>query len=236
VLDVTDSASIREAARQVDALTHGHGVDVLVNNAGYGQLGAVLDVSDKEVRQQFDTNVFGLLEVSRAFAPKMIARGSGRILNVSSVGGRITFPMGGIYHASKYAVEALSDALRMELAPFGVHVSLIEPGGIDTGFSATAVGSLPALAASPWAPVYAQTDEVVRRTEAVMPDPTPISAVIAHAATARRPLARYVAPLPYRLLLPLLALLPAWLMDAVSSRMLGLGALYSAPRLTTTAA
>lgn len=231
-LDVTDSASIRAAVLAVDALTRGYGVDVLVNNAGYGQLGATLDIEDSVVRRQFDTNVFGLLEVSRAFVPAMIRRGHGRVLNVSSVGGRVTFPMAGVYHASKYAVEALSDALRMELAPLGVHVSIVEPGGIDTGFAATAVDSLPTNAASsPWAPVYAQASQMTQQAEAVMPDPTPISRVIAHAVSARRPLARYVAPLPYRVLLPVLELLPTWLFDAVVSRAMGLRAVAAPPAL-----
>ena len=133
-LDVTDEDSIRDAVAAIDALTDGHGVDVLVNNAGYGLAAPLAEVSNRDLRHQFDTNVFGLMATTQAFLPKMVKRGSGRIINVSSIGGRITFPMMGAYHASKYAVEALSDAMRMELAPCGIHVSVIEPGPIKTEF------------------------------------------------------------------------------------------------------
>jgi NADP-dependent 3-hydroxy acid dehydrogenase YdfG len=103
-LDVTNQASIDEAAAVVKRETAGRGIDVLVNNAGYGQGGPALELDDATLRQQFDTNVFGLMAVTRAFAPEMIARGAGWIVNVSSVGGRVTFPFFGAYHASKYAL------------------------------------------------------------------------------------------------------------------------------------
>ena len=138
VLDVTSAQSIADAAAAVRAQTGGHGVDILVNNAGYGQGGPLLELSDATLRDQFDTNVFGLMAVTRAFVPEMLARGRGWILNVSSVGGRVTFPFFGAYHASKYALEALSDALRAELRGFGVHVAIIEPGPIESRSSPSA--------------------------------------------------------------------------------------------------
>jgi NAD(P)-dependent dehydrogenase (short-subunit alcohol dehydrogenase family) len=127
-LDVTDANSVAAAAAAVGDLTSNRGVDVLVNNAGYGQMGPVEEVSDAELRRQYDTNVFGLMSVTRAFLPKMRERGDGRVVNVGSIGGRYTFPLMGAYNSTKYAVESLSDALRNELAPFGIDVSIVEPG------------------------------------------------------------------------------------------------------------
>ena len=117
-------------------------VGALVNNAGYSQSGAVETVPLDEVRRQFETNVYGLLRMCQLVLPAMRREGRGRIVNVSSMGGKLTFPGGGIYHATKYAVEAISDALRFEVRGFGVHVSVIEPGLIKTNFAETAVDSV----------------------------------------------------------------------------------------------
>src|SRR3954469_16044200 len=134
-LDVTDEASRAAAVAAVEAAEGA--VGGLVNNAGYSQSGAVESVPDERVRAQFDTNVFGLLGMCRAVLPKMREAGWGKIVNVSSMGGRLTFPGGGIYHASKHAVEALSDALRFEVKGFGVDVIILEPGLIRTSFGET---------------------------------------------------------------------------------------------------
>ena len=115
-------------------------VGALVNNAGYSQSGAVESVNLDDIRAQFETNVFGLIRMSQLVLPKMRERGEGRVVNVGSMGGKLTFPGGGIYHATKYAVEAISDAMRFELAGFGVQVVLIEPGLIVTEFASAAVG------------------------------------------------------------------------------------------------
>ena len=132
-LDVTDSASIAEAVNEArDAFGR---IDVLVNNAGFGAYGA-LEVTDMDVvRRQFDTNVIGLLEVTKNILPTMRQQGSGVIVNISSVGGRMTFPLGSLYHGSKFAVEGLSEALTYELAPLGISVKIIEPGLVDTDFA-----------------------------------------------------------------------------------------------------
>jgi NAD(P)-dependent dehydrogenase (short-subunit alcohol dehydrogenase family) len=131
-LDVTDSSSISAAVAEARAAFGG--IDVLVNNAGFGAYGP-LEVTDMEVvRRQFDTNVIGLLEVTQAVLPTMREQHSGVIVNISSVGGRMTFPLGSLYHGSKYAVEGLSEALTYELAPFGISVKIIEPGRVDTDF------------------------------------------------------------------------------------------------------
>src|SRR5881275_1987160 len=145
-LDVCDEASIRAA---VDTVERAEGaVAVLVNNAGYGQEGAFEEVPMAEVRRQFETNVFGLARLTQLVLPGMRRQGWGKVVNLSSMGGRLTFPGGGVYHASKHAVEALSDALRFEVRGFGIDVITIEPGLIRTEFGDTAVGSIDSAAGS----------------------------------------------------------------------------------------
>src|SRR6478609_4964270 len=141
-LDVTDEASMEAAVAAVEA-EHG-AVGVLINNAGYSQSGAVESVPMEDVRRQFETNVFGLLRLTQLVLPGMRRQRWGRVVNLSSMGGRLTLPGGGIYHASKHAVEALGDALRFEVRGFGIDVVTIEPGLIRTEFGETAVGSLAA--------------------------------------------------------------------------------------------
>lgn len=139
-LDVTEEESMKKA---VDAVVEAEGaVGVLVNNAGYSQSGAVETLPMDSIRRQFETNVFGLIRMCQLALPSMRAQGSGRIVNISSMGGKIVFPGGGIYHATKFSVEALSDALRFEVAGFGVQVVVIEPGLITTEFGGTASASV----------------------------------------------------------------------------------------------
>ena len=135
-LDVTSAASMEAALARIER------VDALVNNAGYSQSGALETLSMDAVRRQFETNVFGLLRLTQLVLPGMRDRGAGTIVNVSSMGGKLVFPGGGAYHATKYAVEALSDALRMEVKPFGIDVVCVEPGLIRTEFGATAAGGV----------------------------------------------------------------------------------------------
>jgi len=223
-LDVTDPESIREAVLEVDGRTDGHGVEVLVNNAGYGQMGPLELVGDDELRRQFETNVFGLMSVTRAFVPAMRERGRGRVLNVSSMGGRITFPFGGAYHATKYAVEALSDALRKELSLFGIDVVLIEPGAIKTEFAGRAMGSLHGLGSpgSPYAPVLERADEIREQADGISAGPEVVSRAIEKAIRARRPRARYMVPFSARLAVAFFArMIPTRWADALMLRMLG---------------
>jgi NAD(P)-dependent dehydrogenase (short-subunit alcohol dehydrogenase family) len=142
-LDVTDEESMSAAVRSVEEAEGA--VGVLVNNAGYSQSGAVETVPLESVRRQFETNVFGVVRMTQLVLPTMRAQGWGRIVNVGSMGGRLTFPGGGHYHATKYALEALSDALRFELAGFGIGVVLLEPGLITTEFGETAAGTMAAV-------------------------------------------------------------------------------------------
>src|SRR3954449_7197906 len=148
-LDVTDDDSMTAA---VEAVEREQGaVGVLVNNAGYSQSGAVESVPMDAVRKQFETNVFGLVRLCQLVLPAMRAQRFGRIINISSMGGRLVFPGGGYYHATKFAVEALSDALRFEVKGFGIDVVLIEPGLIKTEFGTAAVGSLAEETDGPYA-------------------------------------------------------------------------------------
>src|ERR671920_105106 len=139
-LDVTDEDSMISAVEEVERREGA--VGVLINNAGYSQSGAVESVPMEKVRKQFETNVFGLVRMTQLVLPGMRKQGWGRIVNISSMGGKLVFPGGGYYHASKYAVEAISDALRYEVNGFGVNVVLVEPGLIVTNFGGTAAGSI----------------------------------------------------------------------------------------------
>jgi len=131
-LDVTDSASITTAVEA--GIAEFGAVDVLLNNAGYGAYGPLENFDMDRIRRQFDTNVIGLLEVTKALLPHMRGRKSGTIVNVSSIGGQMTFPLGSLYHGTKFAVEGISEALHFELEPLGVKVKIIEPGMIATDF------------------------------------------------------------------------------------------------------
>lgn len=214
-LDVTDADSIAACRQQVLRLTDGHGVDVLVNNAGYGQGGAVLDLSDARVRAQYDTNVFGLLAVTRAFAPDMVARGTGRIINVSSIGGLLAMPLFGVYTSSKFAVEALSDALRVELAPSGVQVVLVEPGAINTNFNATLQDR--ADSAGAWAQASKVGLEAIPAVERIAGRPEHISRVLTRIVEGRRVRARYIAPFRFAVVAHVARLLPSWVRDTFFS-------------------
>jgi NAD(P)-dependent dehydrogenase (short-subunit alcohol dehydrogenase family) len=214
-LDVTDARSILEVKNAIDQRTGGYGVDVLVNNAGYGTAGPTELITDEDLRAQYDVNVFGLMAVTRAFVPQMRERGHGRIVNVSSLGGRFTLPFMGAYNSTKYAVESLSDALRVELAPFGLKVSLIEPGVIETGFADRSVGEAEKYKHpdSPYRPVLDRMDEIRKMSDRTAVGPECISRAIEKAATSRWPSARYVAPLRARLMIGFMRALPTRLAD-----------------------
>jgi NAD(P)-dependent dehydrogenase (short-subunit alcohol dehydrogenase family) len=194
LLDVTSLASIAAAAQEVERMTNGRGLDVLVNNAGFGILGPTSEIDDAEMRRQYETNVFGLMNVTRAFLPTMMQRRAGRIINVSSVGGRITLPYFGVYNSTKYAVESLSDAMRYELRPFGIDVTMIEPGVIRTNFEATAVTGLERYAQTPFKVAVEKYEQMSKTADRFASNPIVIAKAIARAVNARRPAARYVAP------------------------------------------
>jgi NAD(P)-dependent dehydrogenase (short-subunit alcohol dehydrogenase family) len=216
VLDVTDPGSVAAAAELVERRIGRRGLDVLVNNAGYALPGPLEALAERDLRELFDTNVFGLLAVTRAFLPAMRERGQGRVVNVGSIMGRVAMPLLGAYNASKHAVAALTDALRMELAPFGITVVLVEPGAIRTGFAARALAGLALYRdpTSPYAPALAGTDA----------GPAGAGRAIARAATTARPAARYVVPAHNRLIVAALDALPTAAADATKRRIMGLPA------------
>jgi NAD(P)-dependent dehydrogenase (short-subunit alcohol dehydrogenase family) len=200
-LDVTDDDSMAAAVHAVE--TAEGCVGVLVNNAGYSQSGAVEDVPLDVVRAQFETNVFGLLKMTQLVLPKMREQGWGKVVNVGSMGGTLVFPGGGIYHASKYALEALSDALRFELKGFGVDVVLIQPGLIRTRFGEVAVGSIESAAPAegPYAEFNTAVAEATKGVYEQGPlamfgrGPEAVAKAIGKAISSRRPRPRYrVAP------------------------------------------
>lgn len=132
-LDVTEKPSIQTAVKAgIDKFGK---IDVLVNNAGYGALGALEAATEEEIKRQFDVNLFGLIEVTKAVLPGMRQHRSGTIINVSSVGGRVTFPFSSLYHATKFALEGLTESMQYELNPFGIGLKIIEPGGYKTEFA-----------------------------------------------------------------------------------------------------
>jgi NADP-dependent 3-hydroxy acid dehydrogenase YdfG len=222
-LDVTDEKSIETAWALVDSASQGAGIDVLVNAAGFALTGPIETLTTQEVKRQFDTNVFGLLAVTRAVLPGMRRRRTGRIVNISSVVGRTSFPAMGVYGATKYALEALSDSLRMELAPLGIKVVLIEPGFVATDIvDASSRERDDAAIASGDVDGYRPLIEGAERflekqMKQAMPAPA-LARTIADAAEARRPRTRYVAPVSAKGLVALFTRLPDRLADAAKRR------------------
>jgi NAD(P)-dependent dehydrogenase (short-subunit alcohol dehydrogenase family) len=195
-LDVTDEESMSAGVKQV---TDAEGaIGVLINNAGYSQSGAVESVGLDQVRRQFETNVFGLIRMCQLALPGMREQGWGKIVNIGSMGGRMTFPGGGLYHSTKYALEAISDSLRFEVRGFGVDVILIEPGLITTGFGDVASGSVTSAAGEEGP--YAKFNRHVAKLTAeaykgpmikLGGGPEVVAATIDKALSAKRPKARY---------------------------------------------
>jgi NAD(P)-dependent dehydrogenase (short-subunit alcohol dehydrogenase family) len=218
-LDVTDEGSMISAVEEVERREGA--VGALVNNAGYSQSGAVEAVPMDKVRRQFETNVFGLVRMCQLVLPGMRRQGYGRIVNVSSIGGKLTFPGGGYYHASKHAVEALSDALRFEVEGFGIGVSVVEPGLIRTGFADAAVGSMDGPEEGPYAGFDAAVAKTTRENYERGPllrlggGPETVAETVLEAISSRSPRSRYAVTPSAHLLLWLRRLLPDRAWDAV---------------------
>jgi NAD(P)-dependent dehydrogenase (short-subunit alcohol dehydrogenase family) len=217
-LDVIDEDSRRAA---VEAVVEAEGaVGVLINNAGFSQSGAVESVPDERVRAQFDTNVFGPLALCRLVLPGMREQGWGKIVNISSMGGKLTFPGGGLYHATKYAIEALSDALRYEVKGFGIDVIVMQPGIIKSDFSKRTVAEIGAI--SPDAGPYREFNQAVAEASTSVYErglmshlggpPEDVAETIEKALNASRPKARYPVTPSARVLMGMHAVLPdaAW--------------------------
>ncbi|MEO6473081.1 MAG: oxidoreductase [Aeromicrobium sp.] len=193
-LDVTNEDSMVAA---VDAVTkESGGVDALVNNAGYSQSGAAETLDLADVRRQFETNVFGPLRMTQLVLPHMREQSSGRIINISSMGGRLVFPGGGAYHATKYAVEAFSDALRFEVAGYGIKVVLVEPGLITTNFDQAALASMEGIEDGPYSHFNAHVAKMTAETYAgpmakLGGGPDSVAKVIEKSLNAKHPKIRY---------------------------------------------
>jgi NAD(P)-dependent dehydrogenase (short-subunit alcohol dehydrogenase family) len=195
-LDVTDEDSMVAAVDQVVA-AEGH-IGALINNAGYSQSGAMETVDMGALRRQFETNVFGLVRMCQLALPSMREAGFGRIVNISSIGGKVTFPGGGAYHATKHSVEAISDAMRFEVKNFGVDVVIVEPGAIRTEFAEAVVAGIEGLDDSgPYGKFNATVGQVTKDAYEKGPmaafggPPEAVAKVISKAITARRPKPRY---------------------------------------------
>ena len=215
-MDVTDEASMEAGVRTVLA-AEGR-IDVLVNNAGYGYFGAIENVSMEEARRQLEVNVFGLARLCQLVLPSMRKQGSGRIVNTSSVAGKTVLYFGGWYHVSKYSVEALSDALRMELKPFGIDVSMIEPGGIQTNWGLIAADHLAESSkGTPYEAEGLREAETMRKAYSMrlLSKPSVVTRAISRAVNSRRPRARYRVGFGAGTLLFLHAILPTRWWDAL---------------------
>jgi NAD(P)-dependent dehydrogenase (short-subunit alcohol dehydrogenase family) len=220
-MDVTDDASmVSGVARVVDEQGR---IDVLVNNAGYGSYGAVEDVPLDEARRQFDVNVFGLARLTQLVTPHMRAQGSGRIINISSIGGKFYEPLGAWYHAAKFAVEGFSDSLRIELAPFGIDVVIIEPGPIRTEWNEISRESLTLTSkGGAYEEMATGVRQVLERadTSKLMSSTADVVAKkIVKAATVRNPRARYPVGRNAGTIVRARRLLPDAAFDAIVKRM-----------------
>ena len=205
-LDVTSEASVASAVAAV--LERFGRVDALVNNAGYAVCAAVEELSSEQLAAIFEVNVFGVARMMRSVAPAMRAQRSGRIVNMSSIGAKVALPVNGAYSASKAAIEALSDSARLELAPFGVRVVVVEPGSVRTRFDETmraCSAEVTGDTSSPYAGLYRATAELGERMARTQAEPARISAVVLAALATPRPRARYFAcaPASVRLLMRL---------------------------------
>lgn len=217
-LDVNSESSMLSAISEIEA--NGDTIGVLINNAGYGLSGAVESISIDSARKQFETNFFGLMRLTQLVLPNMRKQKWGKIVNISSMGANFTFPGGGLYHATKYALEALSDALRFEVKNFGVDVIIIQPGLIKTGFvEAVAV----AMEKSEPGPYQKFNDEVKQATLGIFDQnplgklggkPEDVANIIKKAITIKKPKARYKVTLSAHLLIAQKKLMPDWAWDA----------------------
>ena len=221
-LDITDENSIKNV---VDTIIGNEGrIDVLINNAGYGSFGAVEDVEINEARRQFEVNLFGLARLVQLVLPHMRKQKEGRIINVSSMGGRLTTYFGAWYHATKYALEAFSDALRMEVSDFGIDVSLIEPGGIKTDWGIIASDKLANSAkGGAYEKEAMKTAKGMKKQYSgnLLSNPIVITKAISKAVNSNRPKARYLIGFMAKPLVFLHTILPTKVFDKIMKKLMG---------------
>jgi len=214
LLDVTDAEACAELMADLE-------LDALVNNAGFGLTAAIEDTSDKEAQAIVETMVIAPMRLARLALPAMRARGGGRIIMMSSIYGRVTTPLTGWYQGSKHALEALSDALRMEVKRDGVRVILIEPGGFNTNIWDDVRRDLEAHGESQYRGAYRRVEQVTRMSAPIMGNPRLCARVIAHALTTPLPRARYLVGIDARLT-AMITLFPTMVRDEVTRRAYGL--------------
>jgi len=219
-VDVTDEESMLSCMETI--ASHEGRIDILINNAGYGSYGAVEDVPIEEAKRQFDVNVFGLARMSQLALPYMRKQGYGRIINISSMGGKLYTPFGGWYHATKYAVEALSDCLRMETEAHGIDVVIIEPGGINTQWGVIAADNLEKVSENgPYEEEATRLAKRIRKryTGYKMTEPKVIADTIVTAVMVKKPKTRYLVGYGAKPSVLLRKLLPDRLFDKLVSKL-----------------
>lgn len=221
-LDIADDASRRSAVEVILQATDGYGLDVLINNAGYGQLGPLEEVSVEKLRRQFEVNVVGLVAFTQPWLPLMRSRGFGRIVNVSSIAGRMATPFVGAYNASKFALEGLSDALRLELYPFGIRVILVAPGPIESSFGEVATEMTEGHAGSPYARFTRRWRGARKGNSLFERSAETVARVIARAVELNHPRPRYTITLPARAGAVARRLVPDTVVDVAYRLALGL--------------
>jgi len=218
-LDVTDENSMKNA---VETIIKAEGkIDILVNNAGYGSYGALEEVPIEEAKRQFEVNVFGLIRLSQLVLPSMKKNGYGKIINISSMGGKFTLALGGWYHATKHAVEALSDALRFEVKPFGVDVIIIEPGAIKSEWSGISLDNLARTSSKGSYSVIAnKMITLFTNTYKNAASPKVIAKTILKSIKKRRPKTRYAVPMDSKMYIFMRWLLSDKIFDKLLSIMI----------------
>ena len=223
--DMGKVEQVQTLARQ--AVEHFGRVDVLVNNAGYGQMGPIELIPPAAAREQFAVNFHGPLVLTQALIPVMRAHGSGRIVNISSLGGLIPFPAGGMYSCSKFALEALTDVLRMELKGFNIKVTVIEPGPVVTDFFRVAwekvQATIPNYADTPYAPMFANIEEIDRQLDVLGWSAEKTAKVIIRALAAPHPRPRYIAATGGKIMVFMMnKIFPIWARDVFWKRFYGI--------------
>jgi NAD(P)-dependent dehydrogenase (short-subunit alcohol dehydrogenase family) len=219
-LDVNDDASVNAA---IAAIHERAGrIDAVVNNAGISIMGAVEDMSIEEAKAQLETNFFGVLRVCRAVLPIMRAQGSGTIINISSLAGIVGLPFSGLYSASKFALEGVSESLRLETRRLGIKVVLVEPGDFNSEMSSVRQTAAAANASSPYGEAFERAKTRQDTDEANAPTPEPIAHLIERILQTPEPRLRYsVGMLSQRIVVPLKRLLPQRLFEAALIRVMG---------------
>lgn len=212
-LDVTDQESIKTAFKKV-AQTSGR-IDVLVNNAGYGGFGVIEGISEEDARRQFDVNVFGAMEVTKAALPMMREQGSGKIIQLASVVSDVSMPVSGWYSASKHAIQALMDALRLEVESFGIQVVMIKPGPIDSGFEDEALKQLKESdAPEVYTPLIEGFTKAMRESYEDCPGPEVVMNVLSTILDSENPNPSYADTFQSKLMIKAKDLLPEKLFDS----------------------